>query len=174
MQLKHDKTYIALDLNTLNPNAKRPNNVSWLNLKDAPLHNDFIFKKVKKFIVIFNEQVPWNEKITVDDIYKFLFKGNDINILMENYNLIGWAWQNKSVGDSNNLKKHQFYTSKLLIDRKFLFKKTNKQLLLWWINQLKIFYRNQGFTEAVGYVDGWNKGVLKSLLRAGYEIKNWS
>ena len=124
MQLKDDKTYIALDLNTLNPNAKRPNNVSWLNLKDAPLHNDFIFKKVKKFIVIFNEQVPWNEKITVDDIYKFLFKGNDINILMENYNLIGWAWQNKSVGDSNNLKKHQFYTSKLLIDRKFLFKST--------------------------------------------------
>ena len=174
MQSSEEKTYISLDLTSPCLNTEVPNNVSWLNLKDSPIHNDFILKKIKKFILIFNQQVPWRENITIDDVYKFLFNGNDINILIQNSDFIGWAWQNKKEGDFVFLKSHQFYTSKLLIDRKFLFKKTNKHITLWWIQQLKKFYKKQQFTQAVAYVDSWNKGVLKSLLKAGYEIKNWN
>ena len=46
-----------------------------------------------------------------------------------------------------------------------------KYLSLWWIQQLKLFYRKQGFIEGIAYIDSWNKGVLKSVLRAGYQVK---
>ena len=109
--------------------------------------------------------------MNIDDIYKFLQDKNDINILMENHDVIGWAWQNKKIAESMLLEKHQIYTSKLLINKKFLFKKSNKHLSLWWIQQLKLFYRKQGFIEGIAYIDSWNKGVLKSVLRAGYQVK---
>ena len=179
MELNDERIYISLDLQSPILNAKMPNNVSWHNLKDLPVsfgwqHNDFFLNKLKNFLFTYNEQVPWNEVLNIDDIYKFLQDENDINILMENHDVIGWAWQNKNHTDSIKLKKHQIYQSRWLIDKKFLFKKSNKGLSLAWIQELKKYYRKEGFTQGVAYIDDWNKGVLKSVLRAGYEIKNWN
>lgn len=172
MQLNEQKINISLDLKSPILNAKMPNNVSWLNLVDAGIHNDYILKKIKKLISTFNLQIPWNEELKIDDIEKFIYNGNDINILIQDYDFIGWAWQDKKMADSIPLKPNQIYQSKWFVDKKFLFKKSNKQLSLWWIQQLKQFYRRQGFTEGIAYIDSWNKGVLKSVLKAGYQIKN--
>ena len=179
MELNDERIHIALNLQSPILNAKMPNNVSWHNLEDLPVsfgwqRNDFFLNKLKNFLFIYNEQVPWNEALNIDDIYRFLRDKNDINILIENHNFIGWAWQNKNYADFVKLKKHQIYQSKWLVDKKFLFKKSNKGLSLWWIQELKKYYRNEGFTQGVAYIDDWNKGVLKSVLRAGYEIKNWN
>ena len=125
----------------------------------------------------FNNQIPWNEKLNLENIYKFLNNGNDINILIQDYNFIGWAWQTKSgiIQDYDltvKLKPHQIYQSKWLVDKKFLYNRQNKNLSLAWIQDLKKFYKKQGFTEGVAYIDSWNRGVLKSCLRSGYKIKN--
>ena len=40
--------------------------------------------------------------------------------------------------------------------------------------KLKEYYQKEGFTQGVAYIDDWNKGVLKSVLRAGYKIDNWT
>jgi len=170
MQLNEKKIYVCLDLKSPILNVKMPNNVSWLNLINTPIHNDYFLKKIKKLICKFNSQVPWNEELKIDDVEKFLYKGNDINMLMQGYDFIGWAWQNKKA-DEFPLLEGQIYQSKWFVDRKFLFKKSNKQLSLWWIQELKKFYKKQGFTEGIAYIDSWNKGVLKSVLRAGYKIK---
>ena len=103
----------------------------------------------------------------------------DINILIQDYNFIGWAWQTKSgtIQDHDliiKLKPHQIYQSKWLVDKKFLYNRQNKNLSLAWIQDLKKFYKKQGFTEGGAYIDSWNKGVLKSCLRSGYKIKNWT
>ena len=66
------------------------------------------------------------------------------------------------------------YQSKWLIDKNFLFKKSNKGLSLAWIQELKKYYQKEGFSQGVAYIDDWNKGVLKSVLRAGYKIDNWT
>ena len=174
MELNDERIYISLDLQSPILNARIPNNVSWYNLKDLPIHNNYYLNKLKNFLFIYNKQVPWNETLDIDDIYKFLRDKNDINILMEGYNFIGWAWQNKSYADSIKLKKHQIYQSKWLINKKFLFKKSNKGLSLAWIQELKKYYQKEGFTQGVAYIDDWNKGVLKSVLRAGYKIDNWT
>ena len=94
-------------------------------------------------------------------------------------NFIGWAWQTKSgiIQDYDltvKLKPHQIYQSKWLVDKKFLYNRQNKNLSLAWIQNLKKFYKKQVFTEGVAYIDSWNKGVLKSCLRSGYKIKNWT
>ena len=170
MQLNEEKIYISLDLKSPILNVKTPNNVSWLNLINTRIHNDYILKKIKKLIHKFNSQIPWNEELQIDDVEKFLYSGNDINILIKDYDFIGWAWQDKKVTDSD-LLEGQIYQSKWFVDKKFLFKKSNKHLSLWWIQELKKFYRRQGFTEGTAYIDSWNKGVLKSVLRAGYKIK---
>lgn len=179
MELNDERIYISLDLQSPILNAKMPNNVSWHTLnKQKRENNPTLWRqyidKAWKFLSIYNEQVPWNERLDIDDIFKFINDGNDINILTENHDFIGWAWQNKKMADLIRLKKHQIYQSKWLIDKKFLFKKSNKGLSLSWIQELKKYYRNEGFTQGVAYIDGWNKGVLKSVLRAGYEIKNWN
>jgi len=178
MQLNDDRIYISLDLQSPILNAKMPNNVSWRTLNKQKRENNpdlwrQYINKAWRFLSIYNEQVPWNENLDIDDIFKFINDGNDINILFQEDALIGWAWQDKKIADSILLQKHQFYTSKLLIDRKFLFKKLNKNLSLAWIQELKKYYLKKGFTQAVAYVDAWNKGVLKSLLKAGYERKKW-
>ena len=175
MELNDEKVYISLDLQSPILNAKMPNNVSWhtlnkqnrghLSQEDSPLW---------RFLSTYNQQVPWNERLDIDDIFKFINDGNDISILTQGDNFIGWAWQNKQLADSIKLKKHQIYQSKWLIDKRFLFKKSNKGLSLAWIQELKKYYRKEGFTQGVAYIDDWNKGALKSVLRAGYEIKNWN
>jgi hypothetical protein len=179
MELNDERTYISLDLQSPILNAKTPNNVSWRTLnKEERETNPILWRdcinKVWKFLPIYNEQVPWNENLDIDDIFKFINDGNDINILFKEYDLIGWAWQNKSYADLTKLKKHQIYQSKWLIDKKFLFKKSNKGLSFSWIQQLKEHYYNEGFVQGVAYIDDWNKGVLKAVLRAGYKIDNWT
>ena len=179
MQSNDERIYISLDLQSPILNAKMPNNVSWHTLNKRKRENDPTFwrdwiNKAWKFLSIFNEQVPWNENLDIDDIFKFINNGNDINILFKEDDLIGWAWQDKSHADSFKLEKHQIYQSKWLVDKKYLFKKLNKGLSLAWIQELKKYYRSQGFTQGLAYIDDWNKGVLKSVLRAGYEIKNWN
>ena len=179
MELNDERTYISLDLQSPILNAKMPNNVSWHTLnKQKRKNNPTLWRqyinKAWKFLSIYNEQVPWNENLDINNIFKFINDGNDINILFKEHNLIGWAWQDKSYADSAKLKKHQIYQSKWLIDKKFLFKKSNKGLSLWWIQELKKYYRKEGFTQGVAYIDDWNRGALKSVLRAGYKIKNWN
>ena len=179
MELNDERTYISLDLQSAILNTKMPNNGYWHTLNERKRENcpalwrDYI-NKVWKFLSIFNKQVPWNEHLNINDVFKFINKGNDINILFKERNLIGWAWQDKSYADSFKLKKHQIYQSKWLIDKKFLFRKSNKGLSLAWIQELKKHYRSEGFTQGVAYIDNWNKGVLKSVLRAGYKIDNWT
>lgn len=175
MESSETKIYISLDLESPIMNAILPNNTFIIHdLNELPIHNNFILKKIKKFIKTYNEQVPWSESVQINDIFKFIQDGNDINILMQDYNFIGWAWQNKKIAESMLLEKHQIYTSKLLINKKFLFKKTNKGLLLGWVQEFKKYYKNKGFTQALAYVDDWNRGVLKSLTKSGYKIKNWN
>ena len=177
MELNNDRVYIALNLQSPILNAKMPNNVSWHTLTKRSNYTEQYLARclpLWNFLAIYNQQVPWNGRLNENDIFKFINDGNDINILTENHNFIGWAWQNKRLADSVELKKHQIYQSKWLVDKKFLFKKSNKGLSLWWIQELKKYYRNEGFTQGVAYIDDWNKGVLKSVLRAGYEIKNWN
>ena len=179
MELNDERIYISLDLQSPILNARMPNNVSWRTLnkqgkKDDPAFWQEHIKKLRKFLSIYNEQVPWNENLDIDDIFKFINDGNDINILFEKYDLIGWAWQNKNYADSIKIKKYQIYQSKWLIDKKFLFKKSNKGLSLAWIQELKKYYQNEGFAQGVAYIDDWNKGVLKAVLRAGYKIDNWA
>ena len=179
MQLNDDRIYISLDLQSPILNAKMPNNVSWRTLNKQKRENNpdlwrQYINKAWRFLLIYNEQVPWNENLDIDDIFKFINDGNDINILFQEDTLIGWAWQNKTIADSFLLGKHQIYQSKWLIDKKFLFKKTNKGLSFSWIQELKEYYRNQGFTQGIAYIDDWNKGVLKAVLRAGYKIDNWT
>tara|TARA_Y100000296_G_scaffold13182_1_gene15348 strand:+ start:767 stop:1306 length:540 start_codon:yes stop_codon:yes gene_type:complete len=179
MQLNDDRIYISLDLQSPILNAKMPNNVSWRTLNKQKRENNpdlwrQYINKAWRFLLIYNEQVPWNENLDIDDIFKFINDGNDINILFQEDTLIGWAWQNKTIADSFLLGKHQIYQSKWLIDKKFLFKKSNKELSFSWIQELKEYYRNQGFTQGIAYIDDWNKGVLKSVLRAGYKIDNWT
>ena len=177
MQSSEERVFISLDLESPNLNAKLPNNVSWLNIQE--IKNNFIERNLNKLILSFNNQIPWNEKLNIENIYKFLNNGNDINILIQDYNFIGWAWQTKSgiIQDYDltvKLKPHQIYQSKWLVDKKFLYNRQNKNLSLAWIQDLKKFYKKQGFTEGVAYIDSWNKGVLKSCLRSGYKIKNWT
>jgi len=179
MESNDERIYISLDLQSPILNAKMPNNASWHTLNRQKREDSYTFwrhyiNSVWKFLSSYNEQVPWNEHLNINDIFKFINDGNDINILFDNRDLIGWAWQNKSHADLIKLKKNQIYQSKWLVDKKFLFKKSNKGLSLWWIQELKKYYRNEGFTQGVAYIDDWNKGVLKSVLRAGYEIKNWN
>jgi len=193
MQLNNEKVYISLDLQSPILNAKMPNNVSWHTLNKHSrgggleqvysAHTIAFFPRswwsqgdspLWRFLSTYNQQIPWNERLDIDDIFKFINDGNDINILTENHNFIGWAWQNKRLAGSIELEKHQIYQSKWLIDKRFLFKKSNKGLSLWWIQELKKYYRKEGFAQGVAYIDDWNKGVLKSVLRAGYEIKNWN
>ena len=169
MQLNEEKINISLDLKSPILNVKMPNNTSWLNLQE--IKNDFVDRKINQLILSFNNQIPWSEKLNLENVYKFLNNGNDINILIQNYDFIGWACQNKKMADSIPLKPNQIYQSKWFVDKKFLFKKSNKHLSLWWIQQLKLFYRKQGFIEGIAYIDSWNKGVLKSVLRAGYQVK---
>ena len=179
MQLNDDRIYISLDLQSPILNAKMPNNVSWRTLNKQKRENNpdlwrQYINKAWRFLSIYNEQVPWNENLDIDDIFKFINDGNDINILFQEDTLIGWAWQNKTIADSFLLGKHQIYQSKWLIDKKFLFKKSNKGLSLSWTQELKKYYRNQGFTQGIAYIDDWNKGALKAVLRAGYKIDNWT
>ena len=179
MELNNERIYISLDLQSPILNAKMPNNVSWRTLNKQERENNptlwrQYINKAWKFLSIYNVQVPWNENLDIDNIFKFINDGNDINILFTERDLIGWAWQDKSHADSIKLEKRQIYQSKWLINKKFLFKKSNKGLSLWWIQELKKYYRKEGFTQGVAYIDDWNKGVLKSVLRAGYEIKNWN
>ena len=179
MELNDERIYISLDLQSPILNAKMPNNVSWRTLNKQERENNptpwrQYINKAWKFLSIYNEQVPWNENLDINNIFKFINDGNDINILFTERDLIGWAWQDKSHADSVKLKKHQIYQSKWLIDKKFLFKKSNKGLSLAWIQELKKYYQNEGFGQGVAYIDDWNKGVLKSVLRAGYEIDNWT
>ena len=179
MQLNDERVYISLDLQSPILNTKMPNNASWTTLNEKKRQNnpvlwrDYI-NKAWKFLSIFNEQVPWNECLNINDVFKFINNGNDINILSKEDSLIGWAWQDKSYADLFKLEKHQIYQSKWLIDKKFLFKKSNKGLSLAWIQELKEYYQKEGFTQGVAYIDDWNKGVLKSVLRAGYKIDNWT
>ena len=179
MQLNDERIYISLDLQSPILNAKMPNNVSWHTLNKQKRENNLdlwqqYINKAWRFLSIYNEQVPWNENLDIDDIFKFINDGNDINILFQENALIGWAWQNKTIADSFLLGKHQIYQSKWLIDKKFLFKKSNKGLSLAWTQELKKYYRNQGFTQGIAYIDDWNKGALKAVLRAGYKIDNWT
>tara|TARA_Y100001963_G_scaffold111714_1_gene154586 strand:- start:565 stop:1107 length:543 start_codon:yes stop_codon:yes gene_type:complete len=179
MQLNDEKIYISLDLESPILNAKLPNNTYWYILNKQERESDPFFwqsciNKTWRFLSVFNKQVPWNESLDINDIFEFINNGNDINILFQEDTLIGWAWQNKTIADSFLLGKHQIYQSKWLIDKKFLFKKSNKELSLGWIQELKKHYRNEGFTQGVAYIDSWNKGVLKSVLRAGYRIRNWN
>lgn len=179
MQLNDERIYISLDLQSPILNAKMPNNVSWHTLNKQKRENNLDLwhqhiNKAWRFLSIYNEQVPWNENLDINDIFKFINDKNDINILFQEDALIGWAWQNKTIADSFLLGKHQIYQSKWLIDKKFLFKKSNKGLSFSWIQELKEYYRNQGFTQGVAYIDDWNKGVLKTVLRAGYKIDNWT
>ena len=179
MELNNERIHISLDLKSPILNAKMPNNVYWHTLNERKREEGPAFwrdciNEAWKFLSTYNGQVPWNENLNINDIFKFINDGNDINILFIERDLIGWAWQNKSRADSIKLKKHQIYQSKWLINKKFLFKKTNKGLSLAWIQELKKYYRKEGFTQGVAYVDDWNKGVLKSVLRAGYEIKKWN
>lgn len=179
MQLNNERVYISLDLQSPILNAKMPNNVSWHTLNKKNREDDPVFwrdciNKAWKFLSTFNEQVPWNENLDINNIFKFINNGNDINMLFEEHDLIGWAWQNKSNVDSFKLEKHQIYQSKWLIDKKFLFKKSNKGLSLAWIQELKKYYQKESFTQGVAYIDNWNKGVLKAVLRAGYKIDNWT
>ena len=179
MELNNERVHISLDLQSPILNAKMPNNVSWTTLNEKKRQNNPILwrdciNKVWKFLLIFNEQVPWNENLDINNIFKFINNGNDINILFKEDDLIGWAWQDKSYADSLKLKNRQIYQSKWLIDKKFLFKKSNKGLSLAWIQELKKYYQKEGFAQGVAYIDDWNKGVLKSVLRAGYKIDNWT
>ena len=179
MELNDERIYISLDLQSPILNAKMPNNVSWRTLNKQERENNptlwrQYINKAWKFLSIYNEQVPWDENLDINNIFKFINDGNDINILLTERDLIGWAWQNKSHADSVKLKKHQIYQSKWLIDKKFLFKKSNKGLSLWWIQELKKYYQNKGFAQGVAYINDWNRGVLKSVLRAGYKIDNWT
>ena len=93
MQSSEERIFISLDLESPNLNAKLPNNTSWLNLQE--IKNNFIERNLNKLILSFNNQIPWNEKLNIENIYKFLNNGNDINILIQDYNFIGWAWQTK-------------------------------------------------------------------------------
>ena len=177
MELNDERIYVSLDLKSPILNVKLPNNTSWLNLQE--ISNNFIERKINKLILLFNNQIPWNEKLSLENIYKFLNDGNDINILIQDYNFIGWAWQTKSgtIQDHDliiKLKPHQIYQSKWLVDKKFLYNRQNKNLSFAWIQDLKKFYKKQGFTEGVAYIDSWNKGVVKSCFRSGYKIKNWT
>jgi len=174
MQSNDERIYISLDLQSPILNAKMPNNVSWHTLTKRT--EDYLHRCLPlwNLLTVYNQQVPWNEYLDQSDIFKFINDGNDINILTENHDFIGWAWQNKKTAEALKLKKHQIYQSKWLVDKKYLFKKLNKGLSLAWIQELKKYYRSQGFTQGLAYIDDWNKGVLKSVLRAGYEIKNWN
>ena len=179
MQLNNERVYISLDLQSPILNAKMPNNAFWYSLNKRERENNpalwrQYINKAWKFLSIYNEQVPWNENLDIDDIFKFINKGNDINILLKEHDLIGWAWQDKGYAGLIKLKKHQVYQSRWLINKKFLFKKSNKGLSLAWIQELKKYYQKEGFTQGVAYIDDWNKGVLKSVLRAGYKIDNWT
>jgi len=154
MQSNDERIYISLDLQSPILNAKMPNNVSWYTLTKRT--EDYLHRCLPlwNLLTVYNQQVPWNEYLDQSDIFKFINDGNDINILTENHDFIGWAWQNKKTAEALKLKKHQIYQSKWLVDKKY--------------------YRSQGFTQGLAYIDDWNKGVLKSVLRAGYEIKNWN
>jgi len=179
MEPNNERIFISLDLQSPILNAKMPNNARWHTLNEqkresSPLFWRHCINKVWKFLSVYNEQVPWNEHLNINDIFKFINDRNDINILFKKHDLIGWAWQNKSRADSIKLKKHQIYQSKWLINKKFLFKKSNKGLSLAWIQELKKYYQNEGFVQGVAYIDDWNKGVLKAVLRAGYKIDNWT
>ena len=179
MESNDERIYISLDLQSPILNAKMPNNVCWYILnkqerENSPHFWQYTINKSWSFLSVYNEQVPWNEQLDTNHIFKFINDGNDINILFQEHDLIGWAWQNKKMADSVPLKKHQIYQSRWLIDKKFLFKKSNKGLSLWWIQELKKYYRKEGFAQGVAYIDDWNKGALKSVLRAGYEIKKWN
>ena len=174
MESNDERIYVSLDLKSPILNVKMPNNTLWYDLKNLPIHNDFILKKIKNFLLIFNQQVPWNESLTVDDVLQFLQNDNDINVLLQENHFIGWAWQNKKVADNIKLKKGEIYQSRWLIDKKFLFKKINKGLSIAWIQELKTYYRNNGFNKGLAYIDSWNKGVLRSVLRAGYKINDWT
>ena len=179
MESNDERIYVSLDLQSPILNAKMPNNTHWhtFNKKGRGANPNFwqyCEIEVWKFLSAYNEQVPWNEHLDINDIFKFINDGNDINILFNNCDFIGWAWQNKSYADLIKLKKHQIYQSKWLINKKFLFKKSNKGLSLAWIQELKKYYQNEGFAQGVAYIDDWNKGVLKSVLRAGYKIDNWT
>jgi len=179
MELNNERVYVSLDLKSPILNAKMPNNVSWRTLnkrerENSPTLWQDCINRAWEFLSTYNEQVPWNENLDINDIFKFINNGNDINILFKKDGLIGWAWQDKSHADSFKLEKHQIYQSKWLIDKKFLFKKSNKGLSLAWIQELKKYYQKEGFIQGVAYIDDWNKGVLKSVLRAGYKIDNWT
>ena len=140
MRSSEERVFISLDLESPNLNAKLPNNMSWLNIQE--IKNNFIERNLNKLILSFNNQIPWNEKLNLKNIYKFLNNGNDINILIQDYNFIGWAWQTKSgiIQDHDltvKLKPHQIYQSKWLVDKKFLYNRQNKNLSLAWIQNLK-------------------------------------
>ena len=179
MELNDERVHISLDFQSPILNAKMPNNGYWRTLNKREKENSptlwlRYIDKAWKFLSVYNQQVPWSENLEINDIFKFINNGNDINILLKEHDLIGWAWQNKSHADSLKLKKYQIYQSKWLIDKKFLFKKSNKGLSLAWIQELKKYYQNEGFVQGVAYIDDWNKGVLKAVLRAGYKIDNWT
>ena len=112
MQLNDERIYISLDLQSPILNAKMPNNVSWHTLNKQKRENNLDLwhqhiNKAWRFLSIYNEQVPWNENLDINDIFKFINDKNDINILFQEDALIGWAWQNKTIADSFLLGKHQ-------------------------------------------------------------------
>ena len=76
MQLNEEKINISLDLKSPILNVKMPNNTSWLNLQE--IKNDFVDRKINQLILSFNNQIPWNEKLNLENVYKFLNDGNDI------------------------------------------------------------------------------------------------
>ena len=136
MQLSEERIFISLDLESPNLNVKLPNNVSWVNIQE--IHNKFIERMMNKLILSFNNQIPWNEKLELENIYKFLNDGNDINILIQDYNFIGWAWQTKSgtIQDHDlnvKLKPNQIYQSKWLVNKKFLYNRHKIQLEILYL-----------------------------------------
>ena len=74
MELNDEKVYISLDLQSPILNAKMPNNVSWHTLnKQNRGHLPQEDSPLWRFLSTYNQQVPWNERLDIDDIFKFLY-----------------------------------------------------------------------------------------------------
>ena len=88
MQSSEERVFISLDLESPNLNAKLPNNTSWLNLQE--IKNNFIERNLNKLILSFNNQIPWNEKLNLENIYKFL--------ICDTNNAERWSLHMSSIG----------------------------------------------------------------------------